>query len=128
MEYVIAHRGSGHSQRLGYELVYERRSGDGTFLAGLIDADELGTREYDENRSGRNEDWSATGRGPVGGWSAPGRGAEKLRIEHERSPDADHEAGDVSKTHIRTESAAEVVAMPSRTRRASPVRAAVRGA
>jgi hypothetical protein len=135
MEYVIAHRASGHSQRLGYELVYERRADDGPFLAGLISADELGDREYDENRSGAEanrsgqiEDRSATGRGPVGGWSGAGRNEEAARIERESSLNGDREAVQSSGTHIRAESAAEVVAMPSRTRRATPVHAAARGA
>jgi DNA primase catalytic core len=135
MEYVIAHRASGYSQRLGYELVYERRSSDGPFLAGLISADELGEREYDENRSGaeanrsgQSEDRSATGRALVGGWSAAGRGIGEAQTAQENSSNADRERADVSGTHIRTESAAEVVAMPSRARRATPVHAAARGA
>ncbi len=49
---MIAHRAGGYSQRLGYELVYQRQAGDGPFLPGLIGADELGAHGYDENRSG----------------------------------------------------------------------------
>jgi hypothetical protein len=85
MEYVIAHRTGGHSQRLGYELVYARgASYDGPFLPGLINADDLGGGHgYDgnrsgpeANRSGENEDRSGSGRPLVGPQSGGGRGSE----------------------------------------------------
>jgi DNA primase catalytic core len=131
MEYVIAHRANGHSQRLGYELVYERRSEGGPFLPGLINADEL-DKGYDENRSAseanrsvQSEDRAAPRRGPVGGWSGPGRGAQEEEIEQKNGSKDDRELSSVTETHIRTASEAAIVAM--RTRRA-PVRAAARGA
>ena len=75
MEYVIVHRGSGGSQRFGYELVYERGAGNGPFLPGLIGADELGGHAYDDNRSGDRSEPVGAKRRAVGVWSAPGRWA-----------------------------------------------------
>jgi DNA primase catalytic core len=90
MEYVMVHRGAGHSQRFGYELVYEKGVGDGPFLPGLINASELGQYQYDENRSGleanrsgQNENRSGPGRPPVGVRSVGGRGDEVRTNEHE---------------------------------------------
>ncbi|MGC4065047.1 MAG: CHC2 zinc finger domain-containing protein [Polyangiaceae bacterium] len=83
MEYVVVHRGAGHSQRFGYELLYAKGAGDGPFLPGLIDASELGTQRYDENRSGLEANRSGqmghrseAGRGAVGAWSVGSRGEE----------------------------------------------------
>jgi len=84
MEYVIAHRGHGQSQRFGYELQYERGAAAGTFLPGLIAVSELGPCAYDEDRlgsegerSGQSVERSGSGRPAVGGQSGSGRGAEK---------------------------------------------------
>jgi len=93
MEYVIAHRAGGHSQRLGYELVYAPSAGgNGPFLPGLISADELGGHGYDENRSGsrgnrsgQNEDRSGSGRGLVGPRSGGGRDGESGMNEQKTS-------------------------------------------
>jgi DNA primase len=107
MEYVVAHRGSGHSQRLGYELVYVRGAGDGPFLPGLIGADELGAHEYDPNRSGleanrsgQHEDRSGPGRPLVGGQSVGSRGNESGAIEHKTSI-RDRDPGEHRKAHPR---------------------------
>jgi len=120
MEYVIAHRGSGHSQRLGYELVYVRGVGDGPFLPGLIGADELGGHEYDQNRSGlepnrsgQNEDRSGPGRALVGGQSGGGRGSESAAIERKTSSNRDRDPGEHRKAHPGNGKSARVVAMPN---------------
>lgn len=92
MEYVVVHRGLGHSQRFGYELVYEKTRDDGPFLPGLINASELGQHQYDANRSGLEANWSeqienrsGTGRPLVGTQSVGGRGDESVTIEQETS-------------------------------------------
>jgi DNA primase len=120
MEYVVAHRGSGHSQRLGYELVYVRGVGDGPFLPGLIGADELGAHEYDgnrsgleANRSGQNEDRSGSGRPLVGGQSVGGRGTESEAIEHKTSSIRDRDQREQRKAHPGNGKSSRVVAMPS---------------
>jgi hypothetical protein len=120
MEYVIAHRGSGHSQRLGYELVYVRGVGDGPFLPGLIGADELGGHEYDanrsgleSNRSGQNEDRSGPGRPLVGGQSVGGRGSKSAANERETGSIRDRDPGEYRKAHPGNGKSSRVVAMPS---------------
>jgi hypothetical protein len=120
MEYVIAHRGSGHSQRLGYELVYVRGVGDGPFLPGLIGADELGGHEYDgnrsgleSNRSGQNEDRSGPGRPLVGGQSVGGRAIESAAIERKTSSTRDRNQSADRKAHPGNGKSSRVVAMPS---------------
>jgi DNA primase catalytic core len=127
MEYVIAHRGSGHSQRLGYELVYVRGVGDGPFLPGLIGADELGGHEYDGNRSGQDanrsgqtEDRSGPGRPLVGGQSVGGRGSESAAIERKKSSIRDRDPGADQKARPGNGKSSRVVAMPNV---ASPTRA-----
>jgi DNA primase len=120
MEYVIAHRGSGHSQRLGYELVYVRGVGDGPFLPGLIGADELGGHEYDENRSGleanrsgQNDDRSGSGRPLVGGQSGGGRANESAAFERKTSSIRDRDEGEQRKAHPGNGKSSRVVAMPN---------------
>jgi hypothetical protein len=128
MEYVIAHRGSGHSQRLGYELMYVRGVGDGPFLPGLIGANELGGHEYDPNRSrleanrsGQNEDRSGPGRPLVGGQSGGGRANESATIERKTSSIRDRDQGEQRKAHPGNGKSAHVVAMPARTTAARAV-------
>ena len=120
MEYVVAHRGNGHSQRLGYELVYERGAGAGPFLPGLIGADELGAHEYDgnrsgleANRSGQNEDRSGPGRPLVGGQSGRGRGNESEAIEDKTSSMRDRDQREQRKAHPGNSKSSRIVAMPS---------------
>jgi DNA primase len=120
MEYVVAHRGNGHSQRLGYELVYVRGVGDGPFLPGLIGANELGGHEYDQNRSGleanrsgQNEDRSGSGRPLVGGQSAGGRGNESEAIEGRKSSIRDRGQREHRKAHPGNGKSSRVVAMPN---------------
>ena len=84
LEYVLAHR-VARGQGLEYELVYDGE-GDagGRFLMGLADMAEFqqkggadaDTLPYDAQRSGVNGEWSAPGRGVVGGRSGAGRGDE----------------------------------------------------
>ncbi|HEY0465432.1 MAG TPA: hypothetical protein VGC79_14555 [Polyangiaceae bacterium] len=120
MEYVIAHRGSGHSQRLGYELVYVRGVGDGPFLPGLIGANELDGHEYDQNRSGleanrsgQNEDRLGSGRPLVGGQSAGGRGNESERTEPKTSSICDRAESGQRKVHPGNGKSSRVIAMPN---------------
>jgi len=119
LEYVIAHRAGGHSQRLGYELVYAASGADGPFLPGLIDADELGGGHgYDENRSGseanrsgQNEDRSGPGRPLVGPRSGGGRGAESGTNEHRNRSKRDRSEHERRKTHSGNGYSEHVVAM-----------------
>jgi len=101
LEYLAIHRNPNHAQGILYELVYAGEGRDGQrFLPGLIDLEAL-RKQYDanrlagakpsgadvsekngyggdrsgqtDNRSAQNDNQSATGRGLVGGRSAPGR-------------------------------------------------------
>jgi len=113
MEYVLAHRAVGHSQRLGYELVYAPSAGgDGPFLPGLISADELGGHGYDGNRSGQNEDRSGTGRGLVGSQSGGGRSVESGANEQKTSLIRERGELERRKVHRGNGSTEHVVAMP----------------
>jgi DNA primase len=78
LELVIAHRAE-RANSLVYELAWDGAGREGgRFLIGLADPATLGDkRVYDDDRSGPNKSRSAPGRGPVGGWSAPGRGVSK---------------------------------------------------
>jgi hypothetical protein len=122
MEYAIAHRGGGHSQRLGYELVYAPSAGgDGPFLPGLIDAGELGSGHgYDGNRSGQNEDQSGSGRPLVGPRSGGGRGAQSGTKEQKNSSNGDRSEREHRKTHRGNSYSEHVVGMaPGAARAAS---------
>jgi len=114
LEYVIAHRAGGHSQRLGYELVYQRQAGDGPFLPGLIGADELGAHGYDENRSGQKADRSGSGRPLVGGQSGGGRGVESATKQQQTSPIRDREQREPQNAHPGNGKSTRIVAMPER--------------
>jgi hypothetical protein len=99
MEYLLVHR-SGHEQRHLYELLYEGQGKDGApFVLGLINVERLSQRiatpTYDANRSalaadrsGQNDNRSAPGRPPVGGWSGGGRG-ERSQAAKGEDPDSD---------------------------------------
>jgi DNA primase catalytic core len=106
LEYVMVHRGAGHSQRFGYELVYEKGVGDGPFLPGLINASELGAYRYDENRSGLEanrsgqiENRSGAGRPLVGVRSVGGRGDEVASNQHENGFDCERSPNEAGNTH-----------------------------
>jgi DNA primase len=76
LELVAAHR-ADKGGNFVYELCWDGAGGDGgRFLAGLCDPERLVPHGYDDDRSGTDGDRSGSGRGPVGGWSAPGRGGE----------------------------------------------------
>jgi DNA primase len=125
MEYVIAHRGHGQSQRFGYELQYERGSAAGAFLPGLIAVSELGPCVYDEDRSGSEGERSgpsAEGSGPgrpaAGGQSGSGRGAEKSTERLKNRVISNSELGPSANSHPGNGksaggTSAEVVMMPS---------------
>jgi DNA primase len=120
MEYVIAHRAGGHSQRLGYELAYAQSDGDGPFLPGLISADELRGHDYDPNRSGseasrsgQNVDQSGSGRRLVGVQSGGGRISETGANQQKTSFDRDRSEPKRPKTHPGNGSSEHVVAMSS---------------
>lgn len=121
MEYVIAHRANGYSQRLGYELVYApSASGDGPFLPGLISADELdGGQGYDgnrsgfsANRSGQNENRSGSGRPLVGPRSGGSRVDPTGTNEQKISLNRDRSELERRKTHSGNGQSEHVVAMP----------------
>ena len=70
LELVLAHRAE-HGPGFVYELAWAGEGVDGSrFVIGLTDPNAL---TYDTGRSGQNGARSGSGRGPVGGWSAPGR-------------------------------------------------------
>jgi hypothetical protein len=115
LEYVVAHRGPGHSQRFGYELLYASSSAEGPFLSGLINADELGN-VYDGNRSGlsgnrsgQNEDRSGGGRPLVGPRSVGSRGDETSEREPKRSANPENGTSSVEKPRRGTGEARRVV-------------------
>jgi hypothetical protein len=114
LEYVITHRAGGHSQRLGYELVYRRQAGDGAFLPGLIGADELRAQDYDANRSGQNEDRSGSGRPLVGSQSGGSRGADSGANELEKSSIRDREPRSPRTAQQGNGKSTCVVALPER--------------
>ncbi|HEY8943855.1 MAG TPA: hypothetical protein VIM73_06330, partial [Polyangiaceae bacterium] len=123
LEYVVVHRGSGHSQRFGYELVYQQREGDGPFLPGLISADELGAQDHDDNRwglesdrSGQNKEQSGPGRGVVGVQSVGGRGAEDAMNQHPNGSIADRDSATRSNAHRGNGQSKRTVALPSAVR------------
>ena len=76
LELVIAHRAE-RGAGFVYELAWDGAGRGGErFLIGLADPANLASSPgYDDTRSGPQPDRSEPGRGPVGGWSAPGRTA-----------------------------------------------------
>ncbi len=118
LELVSAHRVE-HGQFL-YELAWNSTViGDGgRFIVGLsspnqpqlpIDQplEEPATHAYDANRSGQNGVRSGSGRGPVGGWSAPGRPTQNGQEPNARngsSPIDDGESRNSTDTGEHTES------------------------
>ncbi|MGH9004291.1 MAG: hypothetical protein ACRDYV_14295, partial [Acidimicrobiia bacterium] len=80
-----------HGGGLVYELAWAGQGRQGErFLVGLTDPAALPGHADDADRSGRNGARSGPGRGPVGGWSAPGRDApDDLDPQAER-PDPGH--------------------------------------
>jgi hypothetical protein len=114
LEYVLAHRadhGTGHV----YELVYDGGGKDGRrHLAGLLDVEKLGAQasgcDYNTERagvngerSGQKEERSGSGRPPVGGRSAGGRGWKTARPPSETA---------VSETLIRENAHQEAAPSP----------------
>ncbi|MGH9267360.1 MAG: DNA primase, partial [Acidimicrobiales bacterium] len=70
LELVAAHRAE-HGPGFVHELAWHGEGADSErFMIGLTDPNTL---TYDPARSGSDDGRSAPGRGPVGGWSAPGR-------------------------------------------------------
>jgi DNA primase len=119
MEYVMVHRGAGHSQRFGYELVYEKGGSDGPFLPGLINVSELGRHGYDENRSGleanrsgQNGNRSGAGRPLVGVRSVGGRGDEVASNQHQDGSNREQGTSESRKAH-RGNGASKSVVVPS---------------
>ena len=134
LELVLAHRGR-QGQTFLYELAASANA-DGATLAGLVDiavleggtATAMTSRGPEPTPRGDEANFAGGVRGERGPVAGGVRGVETAAEGHENSHNGDRGRADVSGTHIRTESAAEVVAMPSRTRRATPVHAAARGA
>jgi DNA primase len=119
LELVSAHRVE-HGQFL-YELAWNSTViGDGgRFIVGLTSPnqpslpldqplEETATHAYDANRSGLNGVRSVSGRGPVGGWSPPGRGAQtgqQPNALNASDPSGDGESRNSTDTGKHTESA-----------------------
>lgn len=104
LELVIAHRAERGSGFV-YELAYTPTADGNRFVIGLTDPSPL---VYDTDRSGSDATRSGSGRGLVGGWSAPGRDpteepaalvngheATAHDTEHDKSTDPEAEDGDV---------------------------------
>jgi DNA primase len=79
LEYLIAHRAE-RGQGFAYELLFDGDAAAVAHLSGLIDVESLKTPSYDARRSGLEAErsdsqapQSASGRGPVGQRSGPGR-------------------------------------------------------
>jgi hypothetical protein len=135
LEYLIVHRGA-RGQSFVYELVYDGKGRDGApFVSGLIDAGEPGRASAAEREDtttvttlGGDESEFVGSLGAQTGVKPGGLlGADRATERHENGSNGDRVGADASGTHIRETSTAEVVAMPSRARRAA-VRAAARGA
>jgi hypothetical protein len=82
LEYLLVHRG-GRGQSFEYELLYDGQCDAQHHLSGLIDVEALRAQcgaqhDYDGERSGANAERSGSGRPPVGGRSAGGRGEASL--------------------------------------------------
>jgi hypothetical protein len=80
LEYLLVRRDGA---RFVYELLWagegesDTETGTGKpFVMGLIDVAALKKQHYDAERSGAEPDWSASGRGAVGGQSGLGRPAQ----------------------------------------------------
>jgi hypothetical protein len=71
MEFLIVHRPTGPGP-FSFELAWQPTDNQ-RFLPGLVTID-TETRSYDDARSGPETQRSGSGRGPVGGVSAPSRG------------------------------------------------------
>jgi DNA primase len=79
LEYLLVRRDGA---RFVYELLWAGEGDDdqsAPFVMGLIDVEQLKRQHYDAERSGVAPDWSASGRGAVGGRSGDGRPAESLK-------------------------------------------------
>jgi hypothetical protein len=119
LEYVVVHRGNGHSQRFGYELVYQRSDGNGPFLSGLIGADELSAHECDENRSVsesnrsvQSEERSGSGRAVVGVQSVGGRHVESVMNQHQSGAIRERSGAVHVNTHRGNGQSKHAVALP----------------
>lgn len=76
MEYVLVHRG-GRGQSFVYELLYKGEGEQGQrFLSGLIDTKVLENHQYDEKKSGVNDELSGSSRPQVTPKSGGSRGAK----------------------------------------------------
>ena len=69
LEYLLTHRAE-RGQGFAYELLFDGDAASALHLSGLIDADGLGERHYDAQRSGQRAEQSVSGRAVVGQWSA----------------------------------------------------------
>jgi hypothetical protein len=104
LEYLLLHRG-GRGLTFEYELLYDgaAESAEAARVSGLIDVEAL-RRNYDAHRSG-------SGRPPVGGRSAGGRGAElDASLEKLKSLAASHVNGAEKAPMVREPAASYVTA------------------
>ena len=77
LEYVLTSRDPEHLNGQLYELLFDGDpAAQRPHLSGLIDVEALRKCSYEENRSGKNGDWSGVGRPLVGGQSGVGRPTE----------------------------------------------------
>ncbi len=104
LEYIITHRSATNGY--DYELVYDTASSGTTLrFPGLADIDSL-TRAYDASRSGQSATRSASGRGPVGPQSAPGRvtphsqEASTMRVVEEIKDSKDRNDTETAMQHL----------------------------
>ena len=88
LEYLLVHRAL-RGQGYVYELLYDGDAQASVHLSGLIDTAALQNCGYDARRSAQNPEWSAPGRGVVGGQSAPGPSIETPANPRDPRPEAE---------------------------------------
>jgi DNA primase len=77
LEYLITHRAE-RGQGFTYELLFDGDAAASVHLSGLIDVEKLTGGNYDAQRSGRQGEQSASGRGEVGQKSVGDRAGKSL--------------------------------------------------
>jgi DNA primase catalytic core len=88
LEYLLVHR-APRGQGFVYELLYDGDALATQHLSGLIDTAALKTSGYDARRSAAAGQRSGSGRGAVGGQSAPGQTLETVANPHAARPVAE---------------------------------------
>jgi DNA primase len=122
LEYLVLHRAE-RGQGFAYELLFDGDAAASVHLSGLIDAQSLGVRDYDAQRSGSQAERSAPGRGAVGQRSGAGRSASSA-AKPALARVAGDPAGDDAQMRIPADAAPPVLSYPKATAASSSAAAA----